>query len=319
MADPARIAVGGENLIDHVTRDGAVSAHPGGSPFNVALALGRLGAPVAYVSPISTDRWGAMLADVLMQAGVALTGGRCDAPTTMSRVRVVEGSPDYRFERSGTAERQVTRDGLIAALPEGAGAIHTGSLTLTDGPDAEIWESVCAECARRGMAVSLDPNVRLSVIADPDGYRARILRMAGTADLLKLSDEDLSGLFPGMAEAGAIARLRAAAPGALLVLTRGADGASAWCGADRLDVPAPRVDTLADTVGAGDTFTAALLDGLNAAGALAPGAPGRLARDALAPLLARAAAAAALTCTREGCDPPSRAELDAALTKDTAP
>jgi fructokinase len=313
MSERAFIAVGGENLIDYVTEAGTATAHPGGSPFNVAMALGRQGVDVHYISPISTDRWGDMLAEKLAGSGVVLSGGRRPEATTLARVTLTDGIPSYRFERDGTAERMVSVATLDERLPGLARALHTGSLTLTDGADAEVWEAVCAASFAAGRLVSLDPNVRLSVVSDVAGYRARLLRMCGAAHILKLSDEDLDGIFPGLSQDRAIEALRAASPARLIVLTRGAEGCSAWLGAERIDRPAAAVANLVDTVGAGDTFTATLLAGLADHGALSPGGLGSLSVDLADRLLHRAGVAAALNCARAGCNPPDRAELDAAL------
>ncbi|MCB1339369.1 MAG: carbohydrate kinase [Maritimibacter sp.] len=313
MTADGLIAVGGENLIDHVTRDGVATGYPGGSPVNVAIALGRQGAKVAYLSPISTDAWGDRLAAALEGAGVRLTGGRRAEPTTMARVTIADGIPSYRFERRGTAERMVTEAALHAALPEAAVAVHTGSLTLTDGADAEVWEAFCAGCYHGGRVVSLDPNVRLSVVENVEGYRARLLRMCERVHILKLSDEDLAALLPGRTQAEALADLRRLSSARLLVLTEGARGARAWYGGAEIAVPPARVGALVDTVGAGDTFTATLLAGLAAQGAMSPQGLETLDRATLAALLRRASVAAALNCGREGCDPPGAAEIDAAL------
>jgi fructokinase len=313
MVQKALIAVGGENLIDYVDREGVATAYPGGSPYNVAMALGRLGANVTYISPISDDRWGDLLAQTLVNSNVVLSGGRRLEPTTMARVTVSDGIPSYSFERDGTAERAVTFSSLGAALPANADAIHTGSLTLTDGPDADAWERFCAACFDEGVLVSIDPNVRVSVIADIATYRARIMRMLGRAHLLKLSDEDLEALFPGLAPAAALAELREATAARLVVLTKGGDGISAWLDDSRIDMAAEALPQLADTVGAGDTFSAALLAGLAETGVLSPDGLKTLKYDKLRTLLQRANAAAALNCARAGCDPPTQAELEAAL------
>ena len=313
MTTAALIAVGGENLIDYVNREGVATGYPGGSPFNVAMALGRQGADVAYLSPISTDEWGELLSGTLIGSGVTLTGGRRPEPTTMARVTVAAGIPTYRFERDGTAERMVTLETLRAALPETAAAVHTGSLTLTDGADAETWEAFLAGCYHAGRVVSLDPNVRLSVVRNVEGYRARILRMCERVHVLKLSDEDLAGLFPDETQDSAIAELLALTSARLVVLTRGGDGVRAWHGGIELALPATPVPDLVDTVGAGDTFTATLLAGLAGRDLLSPRGLETLDRDLLTSLLRRAMTAAALNCGREGCDPPTRAEIDAAL------
>jgi fructokinase len=307
------LAIGGENLIDYVDRDGEISALAGGSPFNVAMALGRQGVAVAYVSPISTDDWGVLLADTLAASGVALTGGRRAEPTTMARVTVTGVIPTYRFERDGTAERMVNRNRLAAALPKGTSALHTGSLALTDGADAEIWESFCAEQYERGLVISLDPNVRLSVIADLDTYRARIRRMCARTHVLKLSDEDLEGLFPGDDLDVALDELIRTSSARVIILTRGEHGVSAWLGDTRIELPADHTDALVDTVGAGDTFMATLLAGLAAAGVLTPVGLDHLDTETLTMILRRAATAATINCTRAGCNPPNLSELEAVL------
>ena len=317
MTETSLIAVGGENLIDYVNREGVATAFPGGSPFNVAMALGRQGADVAYLSPVSTDEWGEMLSGTLIASGVTLTGPRRSDPTTMARVTVTDGIPTYSFERTGTAERMVTVESLREALPENAAAVHTGSLTLTGGADAEVWETFLAGCYHAGRIVSLDPNVRLSVVRDVEGYRARLLRMCERAHVLKLSDEDLEALLPDRSQGAAIADLLALTSARLVVLTLGSAGVRAWHGDTAVALPAAPVDDLADTVGAGDTFTATLLAGLEARGLLSPQGLERLDRDGLVALLQRALTAAALNCAREGCDPPTRSEIEAALARET--
>src|SRR6056297_19906 len=307
------ICVGGENLIDHVTRDGAQSALAGGSPFNVAMALGRQQADVRYVTPISTDSWGDHLADTLKSSNVTLSGGRSDAPTTIARVTVRDGIPDYWFERDGTAERTVTPAFLQEVIPADTAALHTGSLALTMGADAEAWETTCAAAFDSGTLVSLDPNVRISVVADVESYRARIGRMLEKTNLLKLSDEDLGDLYPDMTQQGALDLLRKTTAANLVVMTKGPDGAEAWCGDIHVKAPAPRVPGLVDTVGAGDTFMATLLAGLARIGALSQDGVGTLTQAQVADLVGRAGRAAAINCSRAGCNPPTLDELECAL------
>ena len=311
------ICVGGENLIDHVTRDGEVSALAGGSPFNVAMALGRQQADVHYLTPISTDTWGDILADTLLSSGVTLAGGRVDAPTTIARVTVTKGIPSYVFEREGTAERRVTAASLADATPDGTAALHTGSLALTDGADADAWEETCKSAHASGVLVSLDPNVRLSVITDLDAYRARIFRMMQASHVLKLSDEDLEGLCPDMPQASALDHVRSRTSAALLVMTKGPEGAIAMRGDITVTIPAPPVPGLVDTVGAGDTFMATLLAGLARIDALAPEALDHLDATQVEALIRRAGMAAAINCSRAGCNPPTLQELDAAMASGT--
>ncbi|MFP7674059.1 carbohydrate kinase [Marivita sp. S0852] len=313
MAHTSIIGVGGENLIDHVTQDGTISALAGGSPFNVAMALGRQTAAVHYLTPISTDHWGNLLADTLHSSHVVLSGGRVDAPTTIARVTVTDGIPTYTFERDGTAERQVTPASLAQAMPEGLAALHTGSLALTDGADADAWEATCDAAFRAGRLVSLDPNVRLSVITDPDQYRSRMFRMMAKTSLLKLSDEDLEGLCPDQSLDQALQIVRSKTSAPLLVMTKGPDGAIAVFEDRQISIPAPPVPGLVDTVGAGDTFMATLLAGLDRISALSPDAVSKLSGSDIESLLHRAGMAAAINCSRAGCNPPTLKELDTAL------
>jgi fructokinase len=277
------------------------------------MALGRQQADVYYLTPISTDTWGDTLADTLVASGVTLAGGRVDAPTTIARVTVTKGIPSYIFERDGTAERSVTAASLAASMPTGATALHTGSLALTDGADADAWEETCKTAYTSGTLVSLDPNVRLSVITDIDAYRARIFRMMQAAHVLKLSDEDLEGLCPDMPQDAALAHVRSQTSASLVVMTKGPDGAIAMRGDNTVNIPAPPVPGLVDTVGAGDTFMATLLAGLARTDVLAPAALDGLDAAQVEALIRRAGMAAAINCSRAGCNPPTLSELDTAM------
>jgi fructokinase len=305
--------VGGENLIDHVTKEGSVTALPGGSPFNVAMALGRQGAETHYLTPISTDSWGDLLAQTLEKSGVTLAAERRSEPSTLARVTFIDGQPSYQFERSGTAERQISQESLDAAWPAEACALHVGSLALGDGADAMLWESFAAQKASEGVLISLDPNLRLSIISDHPAYFERLKRLFQIAHVVKLSDEDLEQLYPDVSLEEGLTRLRANCSARVLVLTRGGHGATGFVGTTRLDVPPAKIDTLVDTVGAGDTFMATLLTSLADLDALSPKGIGALTPAQLEACLRRAGAAAALNCKRAGCNPPNRAELDHAL------
>jgi fructokinase len=306
--NPPLFAIGGENLIDHVTNDGQVTAKVGGSPFNVAMGLGRQCANVRYISPISKDPWGGKLAAALADAGVNLTGARVDLPTTMARVEITSGIPSYRFEREGTAERDVTFQGLVDQLTE-ASALHTGSLTLTKGDDALIWERVLSYAFDAGLFVSLDPNVRMSVIEDVQAYRKRIFRIIQKVSMIKLSDEDLADLYPDQNQDDALHQLVRHSSAALIVLTKGPEGALAITKHHRVQIDAARVENLVDAVGAGDTFAATLLMSLSEIGCLSSERIAALTGDEVLLLLKQASLAAAINCGREGCDPPTRVEL----------
>ena len=304
--------VGGENLIDLVQldqQDGLplYQAIPGGSPFNLAIAAGRQGLQTGYLTPISTDKSGDLLAARLDQAGVVLAGGRHPAPSSLAMVTLTNGVPSYSFYRDGTAERQISEDRLTAALTTDVRLFHIGSLALAGGADADVWEALSARCKQAGIAVSLDPNVRAGLIADPDSYRARLARMMQLADIIKLSDEDLTWIYPDQSEQDALAQLVKDSGASVLVLTRGENGASLFHDGQWHDEPVAPMDELKDTVGAGDTFMATMLVWLvqnRAIGQLA----GLSLGDKLA-MVRRAAQAAAINCSRQGCNPPFADEM----------
>lgn len=318
MPNPSIIAIGGENLIDRVqtgTNDGAptFANNPGGSPFNVAVALSRQGGQAHYLTPISTDDMGDLLADRLVSAGVTLAAPRRNEPTSLAIVTLDEGIPTYEFKRDGTAERCVTKDSLNEAMPANAAAFHIGSLALAGGDDAAHWEAFFHSAKEKGVFVTLDPNVRTSLIDDAETYRARLFRLFDSADLIKLSDEDLEWIFPDLSLADAFQNLRNATQAAVVVLTKGPDGAEARSATHHVTIPAPKVNDLKDTIGAGDTFMGTLLATLAADGMLDSAALAGMNEDGLTALLKRAAQAAALNCEQEGCNPPTVPEIDAAL------
>ena len=304
--------VGGENLIDLVQldqQDGLplYQAIPGGSPFNLAIAAGRQGLQTGYLTPISTDKSGDLLAARLDQAGVVLAGGRHPAPSSLAMVTLTNGAPSYSFYRDGTAERQISEDRLTAALTTDVRLFHIGSLALAGGADADVWEALSARCKQAGIAVSLDPNVRAGLIADPDSYRARLARMMQLADIIKLSDEDLTWIYPDQSEQDALAQLVKDSGASVLVLTRGENGASLFHDGQWHDEPVAPMDELKDTVGAGDTFMATMLVWLVQNGAISQLA-GLSLGDKLA-MVRRAAQAAAINCSRQGCNPPFADEM----------
>lgn len=319
MSQNPIIAIGGENLIDRVQTstdaDGApvFANNPGGSPFNVAVALSRQGGDAHYLTPISTDDMGNLLADRLSEAGVTIAAPRRPEPTTLAIVTLTDGIPSYAFNRDGTAERCVTVDGLRAVMPNHAAAFHVGSLALLGGADAQAWEDFFHKQKQEGVFVALDPNVRASLVDDAQGYRDRLFRMFTSADLIKLSDEDLEWIYPALDMAEAFRTLRAATDAGLVILTKGPDGAEAMSAQHHVSVDAPEVRDLQDTIGAGDTFMGTLLATLAGEDALDAGKLGTMDEGAITTLLHRAAKAAALNCAQKGCNPPTLSELDAAL------
>ena len=277
---------------------------------NVAHALARQGVAVGYMTPVSSDRLGETIINRLVGDGVVVLAPRRSEPTSLAIVSVREGIPDYGFYRDGTAERQVSLAGLEAVAPPEAVAFHVGSLALAGGSDTQAYETFFDRWHKAGRFGSLDPNVRPRLIADRPAFTARIARMMQKADLVKLSDEDLRWLYPEIGVEDALARVRARSAAGLVVLTCGSKGAIGMTRTCRVAVEAARAEPLADTVGAGDTFHATLLAGLWQAGALSRAAIAGLCEAEVAGLLHRAAQAAAINCTRLGCDPPTHAELE---------
>jgi fructokinase len=302
------ILVVGEALIDMlpVERNGVrlFQPAPGGSPFNVALALGRLEVEVKFLCPFSRDAFGESLAGALRDSHVDLSlCPMVDALSTLGFVTVdpASRSARYAFYTAGTAGCALLPDQVPDPLPAGVSWLHLGSFSLAVEPFGSTAERL-AQSARGRCLLSLDPNIRPFLVQDRDRYVARLERLAGMADLIKVSDEDLGWLQPGIAvERAAQDYLRRGAK--LCVVTHGGQGAEAWSGRGHARVPAQPVEVV-DTVGAGDTFHAATLAWLERAGKRDATALAQLSARELEEMLACAARAAAINCSRAGCDPP---------------
>ncbi|MBS0510071.1 MAG: carbohydrate kinase [Proteobacteria bacterium] len=285
-----------------------LDARAGGSPFNVAVGLARLGQPVAFLSGLAKDMLGERLVRTLRREDVDTR--LCplfDAPTTLGMVELdAAGVPRYAFYGNGAADRLLTTEQL-PPLDAGFRAIHIGSYATAVEPVASALEALVRRERDRRL-IAYDPNIRLNVEPSVARWRERVDTLAGLAHLVKISDEDLHLLYGAGADEAACAARWLAAGCRLVVVTRGAKGASAWNARGRVDVAAPTVATV-DTVGAGDTFQAAMLACLAESDRLAPAALAALDGDALARLLDFAARAAAITCSRRGADMPRRSEI----------
>jgi len=305
------ILVGGENLIDFIeSPDGTFTANLGGGPFNITKALARQGQAVGYLTPISTDQMGDRLAADLLADGVALLAPRSKAPTSLALVTLIDGQPSYQFYRQKTAERRVSTTMLNRIVPKQAKAFQLGSLALTSGRDADAWAQMYRALHQRGVFTSLDPNIRPAFIKNRHKYLARLEWILSKTDLLKLSDEDLNWLDPKRAAGDAAVHLRAKYNIPLLVLTRGADGATGFTAENQFDVSAPKADPFMDAVGAGDTFMGTLLARFSEAGLLSRSALEVADKTTLRSILASAAKAAAMNCETAGCNPPYSADLE---------
>jgi len=307
------ILVAGEALIDMLpTADGrpdTFRAVPGGSPFNVALALGRLGAPVQFLCPFSNDAFGRRLFGTLRESGVDLTlAPRTEALSTLGFVTLDEGTKTarYSFYTEGTAGCGMRESELPEALPPQLKCLHLGSFSLAVEPFCTTAERLLARLGP-GTILSLDPNIRPRLVARAVDYPARLERLLRRAAIVKASLEDLEWLRPGRPPGEFAAELLEGAA-RLVVVTVGGQGALAFSRTVRIEVPAVPVEVV-DTVGAGDTFQAAFLAWLAARQSLSAAALETLPPPDFAHLLDYASRAAAITCTRAGCDPPWAREL----------
>jgi fructokinase len=292
----------------------ALDARIGGSPLNVAVGLARLGAPVAFLGALSADFLGARLLQALASEGVdTRTVARVNAPATLGFVGLdAAGVPAYAFYGAGAADRALHPDALAAIdrLPAPPALIHVGSYATVTEPIAGTLRLLIEqriEQRRGGALLACDPNVRLNVEPDLQRWRDMVTFMVRHAQLLKISEEDVGLLYPG-AELAALAGDWLSQSVRLVVVTRGAAGAVAFTASNRVDVPA-RPAAVVDTVGAGDSFQAALLFALSRRPGWAAGAASSLDAAALRRMLEYAGHAAAITCSRRGADLPRAHEL----------
>lgn len=308
------IVVCGEALMDvfvaHAMPTGVMlDARIGGSPFNVATGLARLGQPVAFLGAVSSGFLGDRLMRALADEGVdTCCTARLDAPTTLSLVGLdAHGVPNYAFMGHGAADRLLPLSAL-AAVPSAPSvqAYQFSSYAMVVETTAGTQRALIEREWQRSV-VAHDPNVRLNVEPDVQRWRNTLAWMLPRTALLKVSDEDLGLLFPGT-EPAALAQAWLEQGVGLVVVTRGSQGAWAWTRQQHVATPPVPVQVV-DTVGAGDTFQAALLTALAERGLLRREALPLLSQDELQAVLLFAARAAAITCSRRGADLPRRAEL----------
>ncbi len=285
----------GEALIDLVDKGGTRTAHVGGGPANTAKALARLGFNSFFVGGISSDEYGSLIETELWDSGVDLSLVlRGSKPTALANAVIDKnGVASYSFELEGTT----TFDFSVEWLPSGdPDVVHVGSVATLVEPGASELLSWVKDLS---VPVVFDPNVRPSILGDRDLYRAAVEKWVAVASVVKLSDEDLSWLY-GEDEA-AVVKLWLNDGVSVVVVTRGAEGLRGYFGDAVIDVPAVSVD-LVDTIGAGDTIGAVVVEGVVEHGLAGLGAN-------LDSVLRRAALAASITCSRAGANPPWATEL----------
>jgi fructokinase len=297
----------GEILIDFLPIEEAgrtvgFRMHPGGSPFNVAVGLARLGQHTAFASKISSDLFGRYLREHVEREGIDTRFAvASDAQSTLAFVAMEGGEPDYAFYNDGASDTLLTLEEIPPALFEETAILHFGSISLLSGttPGAVL---ATAERLKGRALLSFDPNLRPGLVRDEAAYRGLLDRLFGLADVLKLSANDLQWLWPGSTVEQAASRLLAHGP-ALVAVTRGGDGVLALRGSDRWEVPSFDVQVV-DTVGAGDAFSSGLLSGLAGRGIASREALLAAGSEDIAGALSFGVAVSALTCTRAGADPP---------------
>lgn len=294
----------GEALIDMLPRqsqagENAFAPHAGGAVFNTAIALGRLGAPSGYFGGLSNDLFGQILAEALAVSTVDF--GLCprsDQPTTLAFVTLTNGQAQYAFYDENTAGRMLSAADL-PVLDESVTALFFGGISLVSEPQANSYATFCERAGDR--VVMIDPNIRPGFIMDEAAYRGRLGGMLGRADIVKLSDEDMDWL-----KTDPEALLYGGA--SVVLITKGAEGVDIVTRAGVLSVPAQRVEVV-DTVGAGDTFNAGFLAGLDQAGLLTRAALSAAPPEALKTAADLGVRAAAVTVSRAGANPPWSNEL----------
>lgn len=305
------ILCSGEALIDMLPRETdagetAFAPYAGGAVFNTAIALGRLGAPVGFFTGLSTDLFGEMLETSLTASKVdGSFAHRSDRPTTLAFVTLTDGQASYAFYDENTAGRMLWPED-VPELPEAITACFFGGISLAVEPCANAYESLM-EMAAKTKVTMIDPNIRPGFIRDEAVYRSRIEGMIARADIVKLSDEDLHWL-EGDGDLETLARGILESGPSLVCITEGAKGVTGYRAGGSVFVPSEEV-TVADTVGAGDTFNAGLLAAFHEAGALTKEGLGALQDDTLRSALSLGSRAAAITVSRAGANPPWASEL----------
>ncbi|EPX81162.1 carbohydrate kinase family protein [Litoreibacter arenae] len=301
----------GEALIDMLPRvtaggEHAFAPYAGGAVFNTAIALGRLGTAPGFFCGLSTDLFGELLETKLAEAGVSSAlAPRSDRPTTLAFVRLTDGHATYTFYDENSAMRMMTEADL-PALPDDISALFFGGISLVGEPCGTAFQALMAREAASRVTM-IDPNIRPSFITDRAAYVARVKDMMALSDVVKLSDEDMHWL-EGDGDLADLAQDLIARGTKVVLITEGAKGATGYTAAHTVFVAANKVEVV-DTVGAGDTFNAGFLAGLQKAGALDKATLADLSQNVLHDALSLGIRTAAITVSRAGANPPWENEL----------
>ncbi|MGY5070418.1 carbohydrate kinase family protein [Streptomyces griseus] len=295
--DPGAVLVLGEALVDLVPADGGsgvLTAQPGGAPANVAVGLARLGGRPSFVGGLGDDAFGGRIEAWLTGAGVDLSlSARSALPTALAVADLGDHGNTYHFHLQDTATFR-----LPDRAPEAArfGAVYVGGLAAVVEPAAGVVAATARATSRAGLLV-VDPNVREDRTLDPVRSLDRLRELCSLAQVVKASDEDLVRLWPDAAPEESCRRL--AGQGRLVVMTRGARGATAYVhDAPAVSVPALPVRVV-NTIGAGDAFMAGMLTWLGAEAGWDPA----LSAGRTKAMLEYAVGTAASVCARAGTEP----------------
>lgn len=301
----------GEALIDmlpDVNINGQKVLRPvtGGSVFNTAIALGRLDQKTGFLSGISNDGFGTMLIADLEQSHVdhALSI-RSSRPTTLAVVELYKGNATYTFYDEGSAGRMIESDDF-PAIPQKVSTLLFGGISLIAEPCGSAYEALLFRYAKDKI-IYIDPNIRPGFIEDETKHRAKITRMIDNSDIVKVSDEDLDWIEPNLERGEAIQKWLTGNP-SIVLLSCGAQGSLAYCQSGCVKVDAVKID-VADTVGAGDTFSAGFLASLENQELLHKNKLHAINCESLKSALEFANKTAAITASREGANPPWLHEL----------
>jgi fructokinase len=303
----------GEALMDCIAQpDGSLLPHLGGSPYNLACATALQGASVGFIAPFSTDTFGQALLDHLQANHARSLLPRSALPTSLAVVQVTNGQPSYGFYREDVADRDYQVADVVALLEASPpGVLHTGSLMAMPPEHSKVLQ-VIAAAKRLGWTISVDVNLRPRVATDLPAYLQAVREVAALADWLKASDEDLELLGfmdVSLINAPNLAEHWITQGCTRVALTFGAQGAYLQVGKAQAQAVAPVVE-VKDTVGAGDTFWGSCLADWVLSGSLCQI---NLAAQHVDQTLHRALVAAAINCSRVGCQPPDVVTLEAAL------
>jgi fructokinase len=319
------ILVCGEALIDMMPKNDCFYPAPGGSPYNTAIAVGRLGVPVQFLGKLSKDFFGEILIKRLLDNNVGTDHIiRSDENTTLAFVKLEKDKePKYIFYTEGSADRSLAVEDLPTVLPADTHCIAFGSIALTMEPVASTIESFVLREGRSGnrvnrgrIVISFDPNIRPFMIRDRASYIQRYEQWISISTIVKISNADIDFLYPDIDIEKAPEKIISAGP-RLVLVTLGRDGAIALLRGERggiIRAYAPVVDLpVADTIGAGDTFHGAFLAWLEMKGKMSATAISALTETELHDALYFANKAASIVCSRQGADPPTLMDIEALL------